>query len=239
MAKTALIVDDNRALAENLAELLEAEGYRTRLFHDPHAVLREEGGGLCFDVALLDVRMPGMDGVTLQRLLMAKHPAARFVLMTAYADDQRLSQGRAAGACAVLTKPVPLDQLFAALGDAGSRELLLIEDDAGFRAALSEALAQNGYRCIAASSAEEARRLLDAAQQKPAAAVIDVRLPDANGARLAGELSRALKLPCILITGWEPEEPARIAGGDTLLIVKPFSPDTLLRALAELRRADV
>jgi DNA-binding response OmpR family regulator len=236
VVRTALIVDDNRALAEDLAEILEAEGYRTRLFHDPQLVLRE-GEGLSFDVALLDVRMPGMDGVTLQRLLMEKHPHARFVLMTAYADDQRLSSGRAAGAYAVLTKPVPLDQLFAALGETGSRELLLIEDDPAFREALSEALAHSGYHCRTAASAQEARRLLDSAEQKPAAAVIDVRLPDENGARLASELSRELKLPCVLITGSEPEEPARIAGSSTPLIVKPFSPDTLLRTLADLRRA--
>jgi DNA-binding response OmpR family regulator len=238
MDKTALIVDDNRALAEDLAEILEAEGYRTRLFHDPRLVLREQGE-LQFDVALLDVRMPGMDGVTLQRLLMQKHPHARFVLMTAYADDQRLSLGRAAGAYAVLTKPVPLAELFAALGDAGSRELLLIEDDPGFREALSEALGHSGYHCLAAGSAHEARRLLESGEPKPAVAVIDVRLPDESGARLASELSREQKLPCILITGWDPDEHTRAAGAGTKLLVKPFSPDTLLRALAELRRAAV
>jgi CheY-like chemotaxis protein len=141
MTKTALIVDDNRALAEDLAEILEAEGYRTRIFDDPELVLRAEPD-LHFDVALLDVRMPGMDGVTLQRLLMQRHPEARFVLMTAYADDQRIAQGLAAGACALL-----------------------------------------------------------------------------------------------MITGLDPEEPARLAGGGTMVIVKPFSPETLLRALLELRRA--
>jgi DNA-binding response OmpR family regulator len=236
MAKTALIVDDNRALAEDLAEILEAEGYCIRIFDDPELVLREEPD-LHFDVALLDVRMPGIDGVTLQRMLMQKHPEARFVLMTAYADDQRIAQGLAAGACALLTKPVPLDRLFSVLGEKGSRELLLIEDDPSFREALREALAQSGYHCLAASSAQEARQLLAAAEHKPAVAVIDVRLPDENGARLANELSRELLLPCVLITGLDPEEPARLAGDGTMVIVKPFSPETLLRALLELRRA--
>jgi CheY-like chemotaxis protein len=236
MTKTALIVDDNRALAEDLAEILEAEGYRTRIFDDPELVLRAEPD-LHFDVALLDVRMPGIDGVTLQRLLMPRHPEARFVLMTAYADDHRIAQGLAAGACALLTKPVPLDRLFSVLGEEESRELLLIEDDSSFREALSEALSQSGYRCLAASSAQEARQLLGAVEHKPAVAVIDVRLPDENGARLANELARELRMPCVLITGLDPEEPARLAGGGAMVIVKPFSPDTLLRALLELRRA--
>jgi CheY-like chemotaxis protein len=96
MPRTALIIDDNRALAEDLAEILEAEGYQTRTFNDPELALHA-AHELDFDVALLDVRMPGMDGVTLQRLLIEKRPSARFVLMTAYADDERLSSGLAAG----------------------------------------------------------------------------------------------------------------------------------------------
>ena len=236
MAKTALIVDDNRALAEDLAEILETEGYRIRVFHDPKHVL-DVGPGLDFDVALLDVRMPGMDGVTLQHLLMESHPNARFVLMTAYADDQRISQGLAAGASAVLTKPVPLEQLFAALGEGGAREVLLVEDDRAFREALEEALALNGYRCHGAGSADEARRVLEATTHELAAAIIDVRLPGESGAQLALDISSRSQLPCILITGWEPEEGTRIAGAQARLIVKPFAPETLLRLLAELRRA--
>jgi DNA-binding response OmpR family regulator len=114
VAKTALIVDDNRALAEDLAEILEAEGYRTRLFHDPQLVLREEGE-LRFDVALLDVRMPGMDGITLLRLLMARHPEARFVLMTG-CDPEKHPRVTASGT-KLIEKPFSPDTLLRALAE--------------------------------------------------------------------------------------------------------------------------
>ena len=110
MPKLALIVDDNRALAEGLAEILECEGYQIRVFVDPCLALRE-ASSFPFDVALLDVRMPGMDGVTLQERLMVVQPQARFVLMTAYADEHHIARALAAGACAVLTKPVPIELL--------------------------------------------------------------------------------------------------------------------------------
>jgi DNA-binding response OmpR family regulator len=237
MPKLALIVDDNRALAEGLAEILECEGYQIRVFDDPHIALRETQN-MAFDVALLDVRMPGMDGVTLQQELMAAHPRARFVLMTAYADDQRIAAGLAAGASAVLPKPVPIERLLDALGDHGSRELLLVEDDAAFREALSEALAQDGYHCHGAASASEARSVLaasSAAGRGLAIAVIDVRLPDGSGAALARELSDSTNLSCVLMTGWDPEEPSHQLQGHARILVKPFSPDTLLRVLSELR----
>lgn len=237
MQKNALIVDDNRALAEDLAEILEGEGYRVAVYDDPQRVLEQEAD-LRFDVALLDVRMPGMDGVTLQRLLMRSHPSARFVLMTAYADDTRISQGLSAGAAAVLTKPVPLKELFAALGDSGSRALLLVEDDARFREVLSEALSQSGYTCRSAASAEEARKLLDqlgdSGDLQPELGVIDVRLPDQDGAQFALELTQRKGLRCVLITGWniDPDSPIR---RELTVITKPFSPDVLLRVLSQLR----
>jgi CheY-like chemotaxis protein len=239
MSKLVLIVDDNRALAEGLAEILEADGYQIRIFDDPLVALHE-GLTMPFDVALIDVRMPGMDGVALQERLMAAHPRARFVLMTAYADDQRISQGLAAGASAVLSKPVPIAKLFQALGDQASRELLLVEDDAAFREALSEVLAQDGYNCHGAASASEARKLIassSAGGQALAFALIDVRLPDGDGTLLARELSDSTDLDCILMTGWDLDEPARQSQGRLRVLVKPFSPDTLLRILSELRGA--
>jgi DNA-binding response OmpR family regulator len=237
--RLAIIVDDNRALAEGLAEILESEGYESRVFDDPHEALRE-ASELPFDVALLDVRMPGMDGVTLQQLLMVLHPRARFVLMTAYADDQRISEGLAAGAHAVLPKPVPIARLFDALGDHRSRELLLVEDDAAFRESLSELLLQDGYHCHGAASIREARDVVaasSAAGRTLAIAVIDVRLPDGSGAQLARELSDHGNLACVLITGWDPEEPGHQLEGALHVLVKPFAPDTLLRVLSGLRAA--
>jgi DNA-binding response OmpR family regulator len=238
MSKLAVIVDDNRALAEGLGEILEAEGYQIRIFDDPLDALRETSN-LAFDVALLDVRMPGMDGVTLQQQLMTTHPDARFVLMTAYADDQRISQGLSAGASAVLPKPVPIAELFDALGDQGARDLLLVEDDAAFREALSEVLSQDGYRCHGAASAREARQVIAASSAQGctlAMAVIDVRLPDGSGAQLARELEAA-NLSCVLMTGWDPDEPKQQLQGRLHVLVKPFSPDRLLKVLSELRGA--
>ena len=130
MLRRALIVDDNRALAEDLGEILELEGYEVRVFDDPVRALAE-----CdeqeFDVALLDVRMPGLDGVALHRRLLERHPNTSFILMTGYSEDDRIAAALAAGVRTVLMKPVPLPELLRALeeGQGGQRELLLVDDD--------------------------------------------------------------------------------------------------------------
>ncbi|MFT3927694.1 MAG: response regulator [Myxococcales bacterium] len=110
MKRCAVIVDDNRALAEDLGEILHSEGFDVRVFFDP-VVASQTCDGLNFQLALLDVRMPGMDGVELYRVLSRKHPGAHFILMSAYADDRRLKQALDEGVTRILTKPLSVPEL--------------------------------------------------------------------------------------------------------------------------------
>jgi two-component system response regulator HydG len=121
VTRSALIVDDNRALAEDLGEILEGEGFVVRVFFDPLDAVGDSDQ-LNFDVALLDVRMPGMDGVELFRALARAHPGAKFILMSAYADDRRIREALAEGVELVLSKPVSVPKLLHALLTAASND---------------------------------------------------------------------------------------------------------------------
>lgn len=118
MTRKILIVDDNRDLAECIAELLEDEGWEVRVEDNPTRAARE-ARDQPFDIGLLDIHMPGMDGVELHERLLVTNPEARYVMMTAYSTDERLDLLRERGIDTVLPKPVPLDTLMAAL-DAGA-----------------------------------------------------------------------------------------------------------------------
>ncbi len=109
-----VIVDDNRALAEDLGEILHDAGFEVSVFSDPkQAVTSCET--MDFDVALLDLRMPGMDGVELFRALSRAHPQAAFILMSAFAEDHRIEQAMAEGVRRVLCKPFMIAELVRAL----------------------------------------------------------------------------------------------------------------------------
>jgi DNA-binding response OmpR family regulator len=240
MTRTALVVDDNRALAEDLGEILGAEGYQVHVFDDPLRALAE-CETLDFDVALIDVRMPRLDGVSLHRRLMEQHPHAVFVLMTAYSEDERIAQALSAGVRTVLEKPVALAELLRVIGapsEVNAREVVLVEDDEAFGGALSEALVESGFvvrhvRTLAAARALPAH-LLDTS-------VVDVRLPDGDGTDLAIELCRRPNAAVVLISGFDLDEPHRLAervGQRARFLTKPFSPDALLRLLNELRKEE-
>lgn len=98
-----LIVDDDRALTKMLAEVLESQGYACSVAHNgSEAVQREKE--LTPDVVILDVMMPGDDGVAVLRALR-QHSAVPVLMLTAMAEEDDRILGLEAGADDYLAKP--------------------------------------------------------------------------------------------------------------------------------------
>jgi DNA-binding NarL/FixJ family response regulator len=100
-----LIVDDQRLMREGLRILLELEGGFAIVGEaaDGQAAL-EAYDRLAPDVVLMDIRMPGMDGVEATRRLCTRWPAARVIILTTFDDDANVFEGLRAGAVGYLLK---------------------------------------------------------------------------------------------------------------------------------------
>ena len=98
------LVDDDDALRTSLDNLLRSVGFRVQGFASAEAFLQAPPAPetACL---LLDVRLPGMNGLELQRQLGAAHGSLPIVFVTAYADEEVRARALAAGAVAVLSKP--------------------------------------------------------------------------------------------------------------------------------------
>ncbi|MGF1467938.1 MAG: response regulator [Sandaracinaceae bacterium] len=105
-----LVLDDNEELAENLGEILEHEGLRVEVRSDPRVALRRMAETV-WDVAVLDLRMPWVDGPTVGASLRARQPGTRLIFVTAHADAGLLARARALEPVDVLEKPVGLKNL--------------------------------------------------------------------------------------------------------------------------------
>lgn len=232
MSRHVLVVDDNAALAENIAEILEEEGFATTVATGPEDALAA-ARRRPIDAAVLDVRMPGMDGVTLTARLTQLHPGATVVLMTAHTRDERLRDAIRAGVRAVLPKPVPLDALLATLAAPNLAEpidVLMVEDDIELAASVAEALEPGGFRVRLARSLASARR--QAEQRAPEVLIVDVRLPDGDGALLAEELAARHGTPVVLVSGLTSELAARArCPRAASFLAKPVAPDLLAATL--------
>jgi DNA-binding response OmpR family regulator len=228
-----LILDDNLALAEDLSEILEDEGCECQISRDSRATA-SAAAELEFDLALVDVRMPGLDGVALHEVLRAHHPNAVFLLMTAHTSDDRIAEALAAGVREVLPKPVPLDRLLACL-PVREGTILIVEDDSELASGLAETLHLEG---IATRVAYTIARAREVDLSKVGAAIVDYRLPDGSGLDLAASLIDDYHKPTILITGHPDSDALRRLHPKVLLLRKPFSMDALLAAVAIAREVE-
>ncbi|MER7453678.1 response regulator transcription factor [Nocardia beijingensis] len=110
-ARRILVVDDELTIAESVAARLRAEGYTVDLAHDgPSAVAAAEAVGP--DLVVLDVMLPGFDGLEVCRRIQARRPVP-VLMLTARADETDQLVGLGVGADDYLTKPFSLRVLAA------------------------------------------------------------------------------------------------------------------------------
>lgn len=105
-----LIVDDNQRLATTMATYLEMEGFAAvAAFSAEHAL--EEALGAAFDAAVVDINMPGIDGIEVCRRLVHALPNVRVLMLTGREAEDDEAKAVAAGAVRLLTKPISLADL--------------------------------------------------------------------------------------------------------------------------------
>ncbi len=108
-----LVVDDERAVRESLRRALELEGYEIELAADGEEALRRLGLEPPVDATILDVLMPGIDGLEVCRRLRSSGSAVPVLMLTARAEVDSRVAGLDAGADDYLPKPFALAELLA------------------------------------------------------------------------------------------------------------------------------
>jgi two-component system response regulator AtoC len=105
-----LIVDDEANLLKTLSDILQKNGYEVSVARNAQAALETMGKG-AFDIALLDVRMPHMDGVELLETIKEKHHGLEVIVMTAYGTIETAIRSTKLGAFAYMLKPLDIDEM--------------------------------------------------------------------------------------------------------------------------------
>ncbi len=225
-----LLVDDNRAFAENLAEIIRDLGDEVTVVDsgiDALARVRQTR----FDAMLTDMRMPVMSGAELVHQTRRADPGLPALVVTAYIGDEDLSFARQEGLLAVLQKPVPVERLLGHLQRARRDGLVVVvEDDLMMADNLSEALCERGFTSVSAHSVADTQRL---GELRPFAAVVDLRVPGGPDGEAARTLrARFPRMPQLVVTAHDPTAAPPLEGGK--LFHKPFDTGALLAELERL-----
>jgi DNA-binding NtrC family response regulator len=110
-----LVVDDEPGMRDTLMAILEIHGYRVSSAPDGETAVTAIREG-AFDVVVMDVRMPGRDGVSVLEEMGG--PPPHVILMTAYAQEERLRAAVKANAFAIVHKPFDTRRMLRLVADA-------------------------------------------------------------------------------------------------------------------------
>jgi DNA-binding NtrC family response regulator len=239
-----LIVDDERDLAESLAEVLELDGHRVTLADSGQSGVAAARAGR-FDLVLIDLKLPDTSGVQLVQDVRRTQPKAKSVVMTGYRVERLLEEAVEKGSVEVLKGPYEAEDLIAAVACAAPAGIVLLVDPGAAPGAVEESLSLHDLAAVTLRTAEEA------AAMDPARPV-DVCVLDL-GTTILGALgvcldmqARGVSKRTVILTrcpGLELAAPAEDpeclrALSVTGCLFKPFEPQDLLDMIRDIEIAD-
>jgi two-component system response regulator HydG len=228
-----LIVDDDQDHAESVADILEMRGHSVEL-----AGSGEQGVAQFrardFHIVLMDVKLPGMNGVETFAEFRRIRPAARVLMMTGFSVEELVAEAVGNGALGVLKKPFAIAELLDTLERVKPRGMVLVaDDDPEFADSIEPVLQRNGYVVEIARDGREA--LEKASAPGITCLILDLRMPLLTGLEVYLKLREiGAPIPTIFVTGFVDEHAdalRQVNGFGQGLLVKPFDPAHLLRAM--------
>jgi two-component system, NtrC family, response regulator HydG len=142
-----LVVDDDEDNAHSLGELFEIEGHVPLVVHSGEEAIsayKHES----FDLAFMDVMMPGLNGVESFLQIRRMRPAAKVFMMTGYSVEELLQQAISQGAMGVLNKPMDVRTLLNMVSDVGQDGLVVAPGfGAGYAQRLQTMISASGIKC--------------------------------------------------------------------------------------------
>ena len=231
------IVDDDVDFADSLAEALESRGHIVELAHSGEEAI-QRFHETDFDLAFMDVKLPGINGVESFLEIRKKKPDARVMMMTGFSMVELLNEAIENGALGILEKPLDMNKVISAVADAASDGIiLLVDDDDDFSESLKNFLTENNLKVFLAKDGGQAVKALQ--KNNFDAMILDLHLPVLSGLEVYLNLKRSgNSIPTIIITGYAEKEHSAIESLKKLSVtdclIKPFHPEQLLSEIEKI-----
>jgi len=232
------VVDDDESTRKSTTLLIESLGFQAAGFESAESLLKSNQ---LHDTSclIIDVRMPGMNGLHLQNHLAAAGYKIPIIFITAYEDRESRQRAMQAGAIAFVAKPFTDELLLRAIrsalpvqSKARGNLISLVDDDESIRRTTTLLIQSFGFQATAFESAES---FLKSGQlHQTSCLIVDVQMPGMNGLQLQRHLAASgFKLPIIFITAYDNNESRQQAmqAGAVAFLSKPFNDKNLLETI--------
>ena len=126
MTEKVLLVDDEKEFLDTLAERMETRGMDvSKATSAPDALEKTEAES--YDAIVLDLMMPGMDGIEMLKVLKKKRPEVQVILLTGHATVEKGIEAMKLGAMDFLEKPADLATLTKKIKEAHAKKMILVD----------------------------------------------------------------------------------------------------------------
>ncbi len=234
-----LVVDDDRRMVKTIYDILSVKGYEAlQAYTGEEAV--EKVKSETPHCVLMDIKMPGVNGVEALKMIKTLAPQLPVLLMSAYATEEMADEGRERGAYAVLTKPIDIQVVLSFLSLLRKEEsILVVDDDPNFCKTLKDILQSRGYRVQTEDDPEKVFAHME--QNYKLAVILDLKLGNTNGLDVLKDIrAKYPSNPVILITAYGKEMAGSIEKGLQVgayaCLYKPFEVEKLIDTIKEISR---
>lgn len=181
--ESILIVDDDEGTCRSLTLIFSKKGYGTQTAGTGREAIEKAQGGL-FNLALLDIKLPDMEGVELIAPLKEMHPDIVVIMMTAYASLETAVRALNEGASAYIYKPLNMDAVLAAVREALEKQRLIMENRRLYQKAQRELAERKRAEEALRQSEDKFSRVFRASPDWVTITNLDGRFIDVNDAFL-------------------------------------------------------
>lgn len=235
-----LVVDDDRRMVRTICDILKVKGCEAAAAYTGEMAV-EHVRSARPDCVLMDIKMPGINGVETLQLLRQIAPHLPVVLMSAYATDELAFQARRQGADAVLAKPLDISSILSFLALLRKEEsVLIVDDDPNFCGTLKDILQSRGYKV---ETEDDPGKVLGHMEQDYKLVVLlDLKLGQSDGLDVLTAIrTKYPTKPVLLMAGYKEglgsviEQGLKI--GAATCLYKPLAIDELLESIDAISRA--
>jgi two-component system, response regulator, stage 0 sporulation protein F len=222
----ALIIDDELVVREFLIRLLALRGVDAKAVEDgPTAIkmVKDEA----FDIVLIDVKMPKMNGVDVLKQLKQIRPETTYVMITGYLVDDLLKQAKEIGALTSLKKPFDISYIISLVNNLHRKEprkvlnILVLDDDKSVREFFRLLFKYRNYSVVIVETVKDAMEEVKKIDFD--LAFIDVILRDGNGLDVSREIKKIRPgVRTILMSAYPQDLKDVMDCGVEVLLGKPF-----------------
>jgi DNA-binding NtrC family response regulator len=244
--KNILIVEDEANVRESLQNWLVELGCHVEVTSDGEEALTRISEKE-FDLVILDLRLPGKDGLQVLREARLKKPKLNGIILTAYPTVATMAEAMEIGAVDFLSKPINLPKLEKLIQEKTElvklklKPILIVDDEASMRESLRDWFIESGYQAETARDGEEALKLIG--DKNYGLLILDLKLPGEDGIEILKKArSSHPDLRGIIITAYPSVDTAReaIKQGAIDYLPKPFELSELEKLVEEnIAPADV